>query len=155
MSAHEIARRAVIAGCGAFALVPMVAAGGALAQQRPAARDIRVDVSPLRANVGDPTAAWVEQELPRRLAQALASRLTPRGGTLVVRIDDLALGPNKDSSARDNIGGVATIGGVQWPVRATAKYRASPVDQTMIAQSNHDRISQLVQALAYWIARDL
>jgi hypothetical protein len=133
----------------------MAARGDALAQQPAAVRDIRVDVSPLRASAGDPTATWVEQELTRRLAQALASRSAPRGGTLVVRIDDLALGAIKDSSARDNIGGVATIGGVQWPVRATTRYRASSIDQTMIEQSNHNRVSELVQALAFWIARDL
>jgi len=28
----------------------------------------------------------------------------------------------------------------------------SPIDQTMIEQSNHDRVSRLVQAIAYWIA---
>jgi hypothetical protein len=45
-------------------------------------RDIRVDVSPLRATVGDPTAASVEQELPRRLARALAGRVTPKAETI-------------------------------------------------------------------------
>ena len=80
----------------------------ALAQSGQAVRNIRVDVAPLRANAGDPTATWVEQELPRRLAQALAGRLTPRGGTLTVRIDYLTLGPNTGAtihggSSPDNI----------------------------------------------------
>ena len=62
---HRIARRAVIAGCCAFALLTAMV-GGAAAQSRPAVGAIRVDVAPLRANAGDPTAAWVGEELPRR-----------------------------------------------------------------------------------------
>jgi predicted NBD/HSP70 family sugar kinase len=155
MSTRGIARRALMTGCGALALVPMLAGGDALAQRPLAVRGIRVDVSPLRAAAGDPTARWVEQELSRQLAQALANRSTSGGGALIVRIDDLSLGAIKDSSARDNIGGVVMVGGAAWPVRATTRYRASPVDQTMIEQSNHYRVSALVEALAFWIARDL
>jgi hypothetical protein len=81
--------------------------------------------------------------------------MSPKGSTLVVRIDSLTLGPNKDSRAWDNIGGVVTIGGVQRPVRATARYWASAVDQTKFEDSNRERVTQLVQALAYWLARDL
>ncbi len=156
MSGHSFTRRAAIAACAAVAL----AGHAALSQSGQVVRNIRVDVAPLRANAGDPTATWVEQELPRRLAQALAGRLTPKGGTLTVRIDYLTLGPNTGAtihggSSPDNIIGVATIGSVQWPVRATTSYAASPIDQTMIEQSNHYRVSQLVQALTFWIARDL
>jgi hypothetical protein len=128
--------------------------GAARAQSRLTDRNIRVDVAPLRANAGDPTATWVEQELPRQLAQALAGRSTPKGATLVVRIDSLSLGPNKDGRAWDNISGVATVGGVERPVRATSRYWASAIDPATIAQSNHARVSALVQALAFWIARD-
>jgi hypothetical protein len=153
------ARRAVIAACSAIAFAIMAAGQNALALSSLAVRDIRVDVSPLRASAGDPTATWVEQELPRRLAQALAGHLTPRGGTLIVRIDTLTLGPNSGAtvhggSSPDNIGGVATIGSTRWPVRATTSYYASPIDQTMIEQSNHYRVSQLVEALVSWISRD-
>jgi hypothetical protein len=160
MSIAEGTRRAAIAAFGAIALVAAIGGRAALAQSGQAVRNIRVDVAPLRANAGDPTAAWVEQELPRRLAQALAGRLTPRGGTLTVRIDYLTLGPNTGAtiyggSSPDNIQGVAMLDGVQWPVRATTSYAASPIDQTMIEQSNHYRVSALAQALAFWIARDL
>jgi hypothetical protein len=160
MSSLQWARRAVFAAGGAVALVLAIADQSALAQSGQAVRNIRVDVAPLRANAGDPTATWVEQELTRRLAQALAGRLTPKGGTLVVRIDYVTLGPNTGAtihggSSPDNIQGAATIGNVQWPVRATTSYSASPIDQTMIEQSNHYRVSQLAQALAFWIARDL
>jgi len=160
MSIPEWGRRAAIAACGAFALVVAMAGKTALAQSGLPVRNIRVDVAPLRANAGDPTATWVAQELPRRLAQALAARLTPRGGTLTVRIDYLTLGPNTGAtihggSSPDNISGVATLDGVPRPVRATTAYAASPIDQTMVEQSNHYRVAQLAEALAYWIARDL
>ena len=145
-----------MAACAALA----IAGQAALAQSGQGVGAIRVDVEPLRANAGDPTAAWVERELPRRLAQALAGRMTPRGGTLSVRIDYLTLGPNTGAtihggSSPDNIQGVAMLGGRQWPVRATTSYSSSPIDQTMIEQSNHYRVSALAEALAFWIARDL
>ena len=155
MSGQTLTRRAAIAACGAFVLVTAMPGGTALAQSRPVVGAIRVDVAPLRANAGDPTATWAEQELPRQLAQAFSGRLTPKGGTLVVRVDSLTFGPNKDGWAWDNISGLATVGGVEWPVRATWRYQASAIDQPMFVQSNHARVSALVQALAFWIARDL
>jgi hypothetical protein len=160
MTTPELDRRAAIAACGAFALVASTASKPALAQRGLAVRNIRVDVAPLRANAGEPTASWVEHELTRALARALAGRLTPQGGALTVRIDYLTLGPNTGAtihggSSPDNISGVAMLDGAQWPVRATTSYSASPIDQTMVEQSNHYRVSQLAEALAFWIARDL
>ena len=148
-------RRAAIVAWSAFALLAAVAHQNALAQSGRPIRNIQVDVAPLRANAGNPTASWVQQGLSVQLAQTLAGRMTAQGGTLVVRIESLTLGPIKDSSAWDNIGGVAMIGGVQWPVRATARYYASAIDQAMFEESNHRRVTQLVQALTYWLARDL
>jgi hypothetical protein len=52
----------------------------------------------------------------------------------------------------DNILGVAVIGGQETPIRATSSYYSTPVDQTMIEVSNRERVSQLTQALTYWIA---
>ena len=89
------------------------------------------------------------------LPKALAGRVTAQGGTLVVRIDYVTLGPIKDSSAWDNISGVAMIGGVQWPVRAAARYQASAIDQARFEESNHRRVTQLGQELTYWLTRDL
>jgi hypothetical protein len=155
MSGQTLTRRAAIVACGALVLVTAMPGGAALAQSRIAVGAIRVDVAPLRANAGDPTATWVEQELPRQLAEALSGRLTPKGATLVVRIDSLTIGPNKDDRAWDNIGGVATIGGAERPVRATSRYWASAIDQALIEQSNHARVSAVVRALAFWIARDI
>jgi hypothetical protein len=155
MSGQTFSRRVAIAACGAFVLVTAMSGGTALAQARLAVGAIRVDVAPLRANAGDPTATWVEQELPRQLAEALSGRLTPKGATLVVRIDSLTIGPNKDDRAWDNISGVAMVGSVQRPVRATSRYWASAIDQALIEQSNHARVSAVVRALAFWIARDV
>jgi hypothetical protein len=154
MATLGLVRRVAIAACSAFPLLAAVASQDALAQSRAPIRNIQVDVAPLRANVGDPTASWVQQGLPGQLSQALAGRMTSQGGTLVVRIDYVTLGPNKDSWAQDNISGVAMIGGVQWPVRAITRYQASAVDQTMVKESNYRRVMQLVQALTYWLARD-
>jgi hypothetical protein len=141
-----------------FAIAAAVAAQSAVAQTAPTFRDVRVDVSPLRANAGDPTAAWVQRELSIGLAQALEGRMARNGATLIVRIDYLTLGPNTGemlhaAASLDNINGVAIIGSAQTPVRATTSFYTSPIDQTMIEQSNHARVSQLTQALAYWIAR--
>jgi len=160
MSTPHWDRRAALAACGAFAFVAVGAGKAALAQSGRPVRTIRVDVAPLRANAGDPTAAWVAEELPRALARALAGRLTPGGGTLTVRIDYLTLGPNTGAtihggSSPDNIEGVAMLDGRQWPVRATSTYMSSPIDQTRVAQSNHFRVAALTEALAYWIARDV
>jgi hypothetical protein len=155
MSIAEWDRRAAIAACGGIALVAAKGNGAGRAQPGLPVRNIRVDVAPLRANVGDPTATWVEQELPRQLAVALSGRLTAEGATLTVRVDSLALGPNKDSRAWDNISGVATLRGVERPVRATSRYWASAIDAATIARANHARVSAVAQALASWIARDL
>ena len=67
----------------------------------------------------------------------------------------VTIGPNKDDRAWDNISGVAMVGGVARPVRATSRYWASAIDQVRFEQSNHARVSAVAQALAYWIARDL
>jgi hypothetical protein len=148
--------KAIVAG--AFAIVTAFAAQSALAQSGPTFSNVRVDVSPLRANAGDPTAAWVQQELSIQLAQALAGRMARNGAPLIVRIDYLTLGPNSGTmlhaaATLDNINGVAIIGGQQAPVRATTSFYTNPIAPTMVAQSNHDRVSQLTQALAIWIAR--
>jgi hypothetical protein len=143
---------------GTFAIVASIAAQSALAQSGLTFSSVRVDVSPLRANAGDPTAAWVQQELSIQLAQALAGRTARNGAPLIVRIDYLTLGPNTGTmlhaaATLDNINGVAIIGGQQTPVRATTSFYTTPIAQTMIEQSNHGRVSQLTQALTFWIAR--
>jgi hypothetical protein len=155
MSTSRIFNRLALAASLALALFITAFGQGALAQSAATFRDIHVDVQPLRANAGDPTAAWVEQELPDQLAKAMAGRMTPKGGALVVRIDYLTLGPTKESWAWDHISGVATIGGANRPVQATTRYQVSSGDQTMIEQSNRYRVTQLIQALVFELAKDL
>ena len=70
MSGQTLTRRAAVVACGGFVLVAAMSGGPALAQSRFPVGAIRVDVAPLRANAGDPTATWAEQELPRQLAEA-------------------------------------------------------------------------------------
>ena len=142
---------AIIAG--AFSILTAVAAQNAIAQSGATPRPIRVDVSQLRASVGEPTASWVQNEL----AQALAGRTGPNGAPITLRIDYLTLssGVVDCGSSRDRIAGVAIIGGVQSPVRASTSYQPGPADHVRIEQINHDRVSQLVQALIFWVTRDL
>ena len=130
--------------------------GAAFAQSTPTFRDIRVDVQPLRANAGDPTATWVQEDLRGQLAQALSGRMARNGAPLTVRIEYLTLGPQTGemlhaSASLDNIAGVAVINGQERPIRATTSYYTNPIDQTMIERSNRERVAQLTQALAYWI----
>ncbi len=56
------------------------------------------------------------------------------------------------AASLDNIIGVAIVGGRETPIRATTSYCTNPIDQTMIEQSNRDRVAQLTLALSCWIA---
>ena len=67
MSKFEIKHRAVL---GAFVLTSIIVLSGALAQPRASFGGVRVDVTSLRAEAGDPTARWVAEELPRALTEA-------------------------------------------------------------------------------------
>jgi hypothetical protein len=157
MSVHGISRRA--AALALLAILSVAALSEAAPAQSAATfRDIRVDVQPLRANAGDPTATWVQEELPGQLAQALSGRMARVGAPLTIRIDYLTLGPPTGemlhaSASLDNIVGVAVIGRQVTPIRATSSYYTNPIDQTMIERSNRARVSQLTQALAYWIGQ--
>ncbi len=157
MSKPKVARWFVIAGLGAIMLAAVAASPGALARRALPPNGIRVDVAPLAANAGEPTAEWVAQALPRQIAQNLAARGV--SASVTVRIDYLTLGSfsggqGPAGSSYDNIEGVATINGVETPVRARSSYYPMPMDQTMVNRSNRDRIAQLTEALAYWIAQD-
>jgi hypothetical protein len=156
MSVSRISDRAALVILSALAVCVAALSQDALAGSAPAFRNIRVDVQPLRANAGDPTATWVEQDLSGQLAQALSGRMARDGAPLIVRIDYLTLGPSTGemlhaSASLDNIQGVAVINGRETPIRASNSYYTNPIDQTMIERSNRDRVAQLTQALAYWI----
>ena len=162
-------RRGAFAALGAFAFPSALAARAAVAQPGVRFRDIQVDVSPLRANVGDPTASWVQQELPAALAQALGGYLAPgdrSGATLIARIDRLYLGPNSGGvgpagSSQDEISGELIVRGprgglaANTPLRAITSYYPTPTDQALRVESNHWRVSALAQAFAGWAPRQL
>jgi hypothetical protein len=157
MSTSRPARRVAFAAVAAMILAAAAASPGALARARVSPPGIHVDVEPLRANAGDPTATWVAEYLPGQLAQDLAGRMA--SANVSVRIEYLTLGSNVGAngpagSSYDTIQGVATINGVETPVRATSNYYPMPQDQTMIEQSNRDRVRLLTDALARWIAQD-
>jgi hypothetical protein len=169
MSAFPLTRRAALAGLGALVLPAMVEMGSALAQPGLRIRAIKVDVSPLRASMGDPTAAWVEEALPGALAQSLAPYMAPgdrNGATLVARIDYLYLGPSSGGpgffhQTQDTINGTLLLrgsrGGVvaSVPLRAITSYFPMAVDQTLVERALEGRVTALAQAFAGWAPREL
>jgi hypothetical protein len=169
MFASLVARRAALAVLGALTLPSALAVRSARAQPGVRFRDIAVDVSPLRAWVGDPTAAWVQQALPAALAQALAVYMAPgdrSGATLVARIDYIYLGPSSGGTgptraSQDTIEGVLMIrgprGGIapDTPLRAITSYYITPIDGALVEQGYYWRVVALAQAFAGWAPREL
>jgi hypothetical protein len=169
MSAFPLTRRAALAGLGALVLPATVGMRSALAQPGLRIRAIKVDVSPLRASMGDPTAAWVEEALPGALAQSLAPYMAPgdrNGATLVARIDYLYLGPSSGGpgffhQTQDTINGTLLLrgsrGGVvaSVPLRAISSYFPMAIDQTLVERALEGRVAALAQAFAGWAPREL
>lgn len=168
MVASVITRRDVLAVFGAFGL-SACAASSARAQGGLRFRGIVVNVEPLRALTGDPTAAWMEQALAQALPQALGPHLAPgdrNAPVLEVRIDWIYLGPSSGGtgpggSAQDTIVGSFIVrgprGGIesQIPLRAIASYYPSAVDQAMVEQAYYWRVVALARAFAGWAPREL
>ena len=169
MPAIPVTRRAALAALGVLTLPLAGAVQDADAQAGLRIRDIVVDASRLRAWVGDPTAAWVEQELPGALAQAFAGSMAPgdrSGATLVAEVDYIYLAPTsggtgKPGGFQDTIAGSLIIrgprGGVAavTPLRALASYYPSSVDTSLVVEGFHGRVVALAQAFAGWAPREL
>ena len=169
MSAFPLTRRGVLAALGALVLPALAEAPAALAQPGLRIRAIKVDVSPIRASMGDPTAAWVEEALPGALAQSLGPYMAPgdrNGATLVARIDYLYLGPSSGGqgpfgSVQDTINGSLLLKGprgglvANTPLRAISSYYPTPVDQTLVERALQGRVVALAQAFAGWAPRQL
>lgn len=88
-------RRAALVNFGVFAVLSTGAVQRAAAQTAVRFRAVRVDVWRLRGNDGDQTADWVEDDLPRNLAKALAPYITPAersGAILLARVGNIDLG---------------------------------------------------------------
>ena len=165
MTTRVPTRRAALIALGAAALAP----AAAWAQAPLRFRAVNVDVEPLRASVGDPTAAWVQESLTPALAQALGPYLAPgdrNGATLTARIGLIYLGPSSGGTGpfgqgQDTIAGDLVVrgarGGVvsETPLRAIASYLANGVDRAQPVQWNRSRIDALSQAFAAWVPRQL
>jgi hypothetical protein len=168
MVASAVTRRGALAVLG-VGLSATLAAPSARAQGGLRFRDIVVNVEPLRAQTGDPNAAWMEQALRQALPQALGPHLAPgdrNAAILEVRIDWIYLGPSSGGvgpggSAQDTIIGSFVVrgprGGIasQIPLRAIAFYYPSAPDQAMVEQAYHWRVVALAQAFAGWAPREL
>jgi tetratricopeptide (TPR) repeat protein len=100
MPKRSIARRAKLVGFVALASA-MEVLNGSLTRPDAAFGRVCVDVSSLRADVGDPTASWVSEELPGALAQALA-RVGRAGVPVIVRIHSVILGPSSGGQRPNN-----------------------------------------------------
>ena len=157
MSAFHSARRAALVATLLWAACAAMSTAPAAARRGPA-DGVQVDVRPLIENSdGGPTAGWVEQELPGAIAGALAASGqagTPvSSGSTTSFWGRTAAGSVPLGSAPDQMVGEVTSGGVTRPLRASTSYYPSPTDNVMIEQSNHRRVSELVQAFAGWIAK--
>lgn len=173
MSQLIVTRRAALLGFGGFAAAglsgcnttqaPMVQPAAAPVAAPPSGYRIgaiAVDTAPLVAQSGNPTAQWVQDSLPGALAQAFARHMAPgdpSGGTLSVTVNSIYLGDGGPANP-DVMIGVATLSGGGGPTRttrlhATSTYIPSPVDQTLVEQALHGRVTALSQAFAYWLAR--
>jgi hypothetical protein len=170
MSAFPLSRRAALAALGALVL-PTTQMRSPLAQPGLRIRAIKVDVSPIRASMGDPTAAWVEEALPGALAQALAPYMAPgdrNGATLIARIDYLYLGPSSGGGGdfggfrrtQDTINGTLVLKGPRGvvanvPLRAISSYFPMAVDQPLVERALQGRVTALAQTFAGWAPRQL
>jgi hypothetical protein len=169
MVASVMTRRDALAAVGAFGLTLTGAASSVRAQSGLRFRGIVVNVEPLRALTGDPTAAWMEQALVQALPPSLGPHLAPADRNapfLEVRIDWIYLGPSSGGmeskgSAQDTIVGSFRVrtpsGGIESeiPLRAIASYYPSAVDQALVARAYHGRIVALAQTFAGWAPREL
>jgi hypothetical protein len=130
-------------------------------------RDVRVDVWRLRAEAGDATADWVEDELPKDLARVLTPYMAPaerNGAILLARIETLDLGSSGGArgtgSSIDSMEGVLIVSGprgvaVETPLRASASYQPSAIDQSLFEEAYHRRVIALAAAFAESAPRQL
>jgi hypothetical protein len=167
MVASAMTRRDALAALGVFGLT-LTAASRARARSGLRFSKIVVNVEPLRARFGDPTAAWMDQALRQALPQVLEPYLTPgdrNAPVLGVRIDYIYFGPSTGTGSaapsQDTVAGTFAVfgprGGIESeiPSRAIASYFPSAVDQAMVEQAYYWRTVALARAFAGWAPREL
>ncbi len=171
MSSLVFTRRAGLVALGALALQGCASAVPTATASRVRIRAIKADVSPIRASMGDPTAAWLEAALPGALAQSLAPYMAPgnrNGATLVARIDYLYLGPSSGgpgfggfNQTQDTIVGALILKGPRGetvanvPLRAIDSYFPMAVDQALPERAFQGRVTDLARAFAGWAPKQL
>jgi hypothetical protein len=168
VSVTSVTRRAALSSLGVFAVIRPGLVRPARAQKAVRFRDIRVDVWRLRADAGDATADWIEEELPKDLAQVLTPYMAPaerNGATLLARIETIDLGSSGGArgagGATDSMEGVLIVSGprgviaAETPLRATASYEPNAVDQSLFEEAYHRRVIALAEAFAGWAPRQL
>jgi hypothetical protein len=131
-------------------------------------RAIKVDVTPLDREVGEPTAGLIAQALPAALQTAFASRLAPgdrSAPTLVVRIDKVflgasgnaLLGPSAAAEALDNIEGAGIVVGSNggtlgtYPLFVPLNSFTGGVNYEATPAVLQNRLAGLAQSFAYWL----
>jgi hypothetical protein len=115
---------------------------------------IEVNAAPLLGQCGNPTAGWLQQNLPGTPAQELAAHMAPGGpnaATLNVRISSVYLGGGGPADP-DSMRGVAAMsGGASRArtvrLRTTSIYTRSPTDQALPERARQGRVSALSQGL--------
>ncbi len=169
MVASAMTRRDALAAIGAFGLASTGAASRARAQSGLRFSNILVNVEPLRAFIGDPTAAWMDQALRQALPQVVGAHLAPgdrNAPVLGVRIDYIYFGPSTGGTgpgggSQDTVAGTFAVfgprGGIESeiPLRAIASYYPSAVDQAMVEQAYYWRTVALAKVFAGWAPREL
>ncbi len=151
-----LTRRAALGVSGVFVALGFTQAQARIRPNVTEPGGFRVDVGPLRANGSEMTAGWVEQILPRALAQAFAAHGTG-AASVTAQIDYATLGPSAGIGAGpgatpDQMSGEVTVNGVTRPLRATTYSYPTSVDLVNIEQSNFYRVRKLCEAFAYWAA---
>jgi len=128
-------------------------------------REIRVDVSPLRAKNEDDQARWVAAVLPGYLKQAFAKYLAPgdrSAGILVARIDDVTLGVQGSrmsfgfisNDTTDGIEGAAVVlDGRGHPVGSYPLYSSLGADSLPNSPYQTDVLRRRVETLALSFAQ--
>ena len=162
MAISAVSRRAALSAFGALSVFSIAGLRRARAQTALRLREIQVDVWRLRASAGDQTADWVEEELPKDLARALAPYMAPgerNGATLLARIENVDLGgggTGRGGGSVDSIEGVLIVSGSRGlvaaatPLRATAPYEQNGADQPLFEEAYHSRVIALADAFAGW-----
>jgi hypothetical protein len=152
-------RRSAIAAL--FGLAALAGATQAQAQRAPQSFSaVEIDTRGLAYNVGPNFAARIRQIAGPVMQQTFADRLGGRGPVLVLRIDDLKLGPmtGEKGGGSDWVRGAALVVEghrvlASYPVRGAPQ--SLPGTWTLPDLADQQRFTAAVAFLAGWARRDM